>query len=182
MYSFIKINLIFLLPFFMCNTYDFNPNSINYLKSEGVNDNTIKLDKVAFLELNDVELNHVKKSPVWRNFTQEGSQIKAKSGFHIVTGKMKNGGKLSVILKNQKNDKNSIDFTPYFSIVSETPHFILYCSCGSNVSHSTGDGCFTYATAGSGLVCGGQCSGDNAGSTCSFTILNLVTGQTTAPM
>jgi len=175
MSSFIKIKFLFLLPLFMLNTYHFSADSLENLKNEGVNSNTIKLIKVQLLELKAVEINNLKKTTVWKNLTQEGSQIKAKSGFHIVSGKMKKGNTLSMVLKNQKDDKNSIDFTPNFTIVSESPYVIMYCSCGLNVMTEFGDNCFHYQTS-SGPVCGGTCEGDNEGKTCSFTSIQLSNG------
>lgn len=178
MFSSGKIGLIVLAPFFFINAFSFNPFSYGYITSGSFNYNTIKLSNVASLQLKSDEIKRLKKSAVWKHLIQEGAKVKAKAGFKIFNGKLPGGGNLTVVTKDQKDDKSTVDLTPNFQIIWENLSYILYCSCGSNVMGGVGDECFAYQTS-QGPRCGGNCSEGFGGQTCNFTLLNLSNGQTT---
>jgi hypothetical protein len=172
MFIVIKISLL-LIPFFFSQH-----NTISNLSETSCNDKIVKMEKKAILQLKTGEINHLKKTAVWKYLLQEGNQIRSKSGVYILSGKLSNGGTLTMVVNDQPNDKSAIDLdiTPYFQIMWENLNYILYCSCGTNVMGGAGDGCFAYQT-GRGPQCGGQCTDGFNGQTCSFTLLNLSNGH-----
>ena len=52
-----------------------------------------------------------------------------------------------------------------------------YCSCGSNIMPSEGDNCQQYAVSAYSVQCGGGCTGENQGSSCSYTLFDTRTGK-----
>lgn len=178
MYFFLKINLLLILQLCIVNSNNFKSDPFENCNTIDVNNQKVTMNKVAFLELTAVQLKNVKKSPDWKNLIQEGTKIKSKGGYHILSGKMNNGAKICAVLQNGKNDKNSIEYTPYFSIIVASDFEMMYCSCGNNLVEQWGDNCQHYQTVDGGLGCAGSCVGMN-GQKCTITSFNLTTGAIT---
>jgi len=93
--------------------------------------------------------------------------------------KTSKGGQFIIVL-NSKAKFENIEL-----IISELPFEITevgvvmeYCSCGSNTMPTDGDNCQQYALSAYSIQCGGGCTGDNQGSTCSYTRFDTRTGKT----
>ena len=172
--SYLRFGSFFLLPLFCLFFVTSNA------RGNSIYNKVVKLKRTTSYTLTAQELRNMAKAPFKSQFIIEGNKIRASQNHTLYLGKHPKNGNMLFFLETQPGTKSKefldVDLTPFFEIVLEYVNFVWYCSCGSNTTSQDGDNCMRYETS-SGVHCGGGCTGDQTGKSCSNTVFNINTGE-----
>ena len=152
-------------------------NAISFTESA----ETLKFTKLEKFNLSQTQLKVLKKSNL-SIYQIKGEYAYPGKGYIFYAAKTPRGGLLIKVLNSSSKTNPENVIVP----INELPFEVTgigtvmeYCSCGSNIIDSDGDACHQYQVSANNFGCGGGCTGDNQGRSCSFTQFDTDTGQIT---
>lgn len=142
---------------------------------------TVKFKKLDKFKLSEKQSKAMKKTNL--NIYQiKGGYAYPGKGTTFYAATTSKGGKLILVLDS--NPKITTDFIEVS--MNELPFEVTgigvlmeYCSCGSNLIATEGDACHQFQVNANTIGCGGGCTGENLGKSCSFTVFDTETGVIT---